>query len=544
MRRANPLWSLALVAVVPRTTLAQVTFTPGAELARQSPAAMGITFTPGPRSVLAASAGPSGVSDAPRPEPARSEPTVAASAPREAPRDGSALCPCDSSRSERPVVEPARRPVGRPAEGARETVATPSSRVEPAPVAAHVALPEVVTVPRAEPPAPSSAPSAGGACAISHGIEEIPLEDGTRAEREGPPRAMELSLSAWDGDVVALVTMARPGGPREGLLFSQSRLVTFDGDNPPTVARGPGFEPGAVVALGPDAGVYVLSPARFDVRNQRGPTELLLTVLDTRGALRSATRPLAGTRGMTVDSPPVAWRGGLAVVLGESTLGPDRVVGPVRERVFTFDREGAERASPWLLTEAQTPDSVGRFRVGLGRVSGGDALAAVYSDARGIHVRRFIGAAPTEPSVRIHPGRAWSPEVAPDGATVIFREDGYDGRPVRLLASRWDGGSPTELGQGWEPLATAVRGRTLVAGALVASDESPRGTALVTERRVGEARPRLLEAPRGSSARLDDAIDVAMAPTPDGALLAWLESTDRSRPDAPRRLAYARVRCP
>jgi hypothetical protein len=541
MRHLHRLGFLVSVAMSPRIAHAQVTFVSGAELARQSPAVSGVTFTPGPRSAQTAAPANERSAAPVRSEPSSSEFSRETTEPRADAPDRAERCPCDGVRPPAVMAARERTTTVRPSEPPR--VASPAGRSEPAPAAAHVETPAIA--PRMEPESPEAArPSSGGACAISHGIEEIPLDDGARPGRDGPLRATELSLSAWGGDVVALVTMARPGGPREGLQFPQSRVVTFDGDSPPTVARGPGFEPGSVVALGPDESVYVLSNARFDVRHQRGPTDLLLTVLDPRGTVRSPTRPLEGTRGMSIDSPPIAWRGGLAVVLGESTVGPDRAIGPVRERVFTFDRDGAARAAPWLLTEAQTPDAVGRFRVGLGRVSGGDALAAVFSDARGIHVRRFIGAAPVEPSVRIHPGRAWSPEVAPDGATVIFRQDGFDGRPVRLLATRWDGGATAELGQGWEPLATAVRGRTLVAGALVSSVDGPAGTALVTERGPEDARPRALEAPRGASARLDDAVDVAMAPTPDGALLAWIESADRTRPDAPRRLAYARVRCP
>jgi hypothetical protein len=211
--------------------------------------------------------------------------------------------------------------------------------------------------------------------------------------------------------------------------------------------------------------------------------------------------------------------------------------------VYTFDRDGAARVAPGVLTEAQTPDAVGRFRVGLGRIAGGDALAAVFTDPRGLHARRFVGGAPSEPATRIVQGRAWAPEVSADGGSVVFREDGYDGRPVRLRSARWDGANVADVGQGWEPLATVVRGRTLVAGALVSLDNGQRTTALFTES-AGRERARTLAAPHGAHLRMDDAIDVAMTPTDDGALLAWIESTDRTRPDAPRRLAYARVRCP
>jgi hypothetical protein len=403
-------------------------------------------------------------------------------------------------------------------------------------------------LPQPEPQAPQQAPrpeppsSGATECSLVHAVEEISIEEAASG-RDATLRAQEITLSSHGRDAVALVTMARAGTGREGLVFAQSRVVTLSPDRPVTVARAPGFEPGAVVALGPDGALYVLSSPRMDTRNHRPSEDLKITVLDSRGEVRVATRSIEGTRGYTVDSAPVAWRGGVAVVLGEPTIvGEERAFGPIRERVYSFDNEGALRAAPWVLTEAQSPDAVGRFRVGLGRIAGGDALAAVFSDGRSLSVRRFVGPSPVEGPQRVYEGRAWAPEVSHDGASLIFREGGTDGRPVRLRVARWDGANPFDVGQGWEPLASVHRGRVLVAGALVGLEDGRRTTALFTEG-AGHDRPRVLQAPAGSHTRLDDAIDVAMTPTEDGAVLAWLEAVHRAQPDGPRRLAVARVRC-
>ncbi len=511
--------SIAVASIAPSAS-AQVTFTPAAEIAR-SPSLSGVTFTPGARG--------------PAENAARTAPTtVVARAEEPAPTPNART---ESAPTQDNPCAQQQRAVAAPVSDARTAhVATPEpvreapARVEPLRV---VDPPREVIEPRED-----SATS----CSLVHGVEELSLDEST-SSRDASQRALELSLASFGRDVVALVTLGRNGTGRDGMTFSQSRLAYFAADRPATVSRAPGFEPGAVVALGPEGNIFVLSSPRFDVRHQRAAQDLELTVLDPRGAVRVARRAIESTRGMSIDSAPVAWRGGLAVVLGESTVtGVERVFGPVRERVFTFALDGSPRVAPWVLTDAQSPDAVGRFRVGLGRIAGGDALAAVFSDGRSLQVRRFAGGAPSEAPSRVFDGHAWAPEVSHDGASLIFREGGTDGRPVRLRVARWDGANPMDVGQGWEPLASVHRGRVLVAGALVATDDGRRTTALFTEG-TGRERPRVIVAPTGAHARLDDAVDVAMAPTDDGALLAWIESAERAQPDAPRRLAYARVRC-
>lgn len=511
MRRVPALASVSLlsIAAVARSAHAQVTFTPAGQI-RRSPELSGVTFTPGSRA-----------------EPSRAEP---------------------AARGEAPCEQAAQQHASQPVTviAANASLAVRESSGNDA-RAAHVAIEEparetpmrVIEAPRNE-PAPRE--DRGTSCSLVNGIEELSLDE-SPSHRDASQRALELSLSSYGREVVALVTLGRVGSGREGMTFTQSRLVHFSSDRKPTVSHAMGFEPGAVVALGPENTVFVLSSARFDVRHQRAAEDLKLTVLDARGAVRSTPRSIEGTRGMSIDSAPVAWRGGVAVVLGEPTIaGADHVFGPVRERVFTFGLDGAPRVAPWVLTEAQSPDAVGRFRVGLGRIAGGDALAAVFSDGRALYVRRFAGGAPSESPTRVFDGHAWAPEVSHDGASLIFRQGGTDGRPVRLRVARWDGANVIDVGQGWEPLASVHRSRVLVAGALVSLEDGRRTTALFTEG-TGQERPRVLVAPHGAHARLDDAIDVALAPTDEGALLAWIESTNRTQPDAPRRLAYARVRC-
>lgn len=511
MRRVSAFASVSLlsIAAVARTSRAQVTFTPGGQIGR-TPELSGVTFTPGSRRAVL------------REEPV----TRAESRDDQASQRRAAQLVSGITANARPA---ATEPMASDARGAHVAVAEPE-REALAPVIEALSS-ELV-------PQEEHATS----CSLANGIEELSLDE-TPSHRGPAQHALELSLSSYGREVVALVTLGRVGSGREGMTFTQSRLVHFSSERSPTVSHTMGFEPGAVVALGPEHTVFVFSSARFDVRHQRAAEELKLTVLDVRGAVRSPTRPIEATRGMVIDSAPVAWRGGVAIVLGEPTIsGADRRFGPVRERVFTFALDGTPLMPPWVLTDAQHPDAVGRFRVGLGRIAGGDALAAVFSDGRALYVRRFAGGAPFEPATRVFNGHAWAPEVSHDGASLIFREGGTDGRPVRLRVARWDGANVIDVGQGWEPLAAVHRSRVLVAGALVSLADGRRTTALFTEG-SGQQRPRVLVAPRGAHARLDDAIDVALVPTDDGALLAWIESTDRTQPDAPRRLAYARVRC-
>lgn len=540
----SALVSLVSVATVTMTqaAFAQVTFTPAAELQRNPSLPSGMTFTPGARAP----------SEAPRPAERERERTSSNNSP---PTAAVAVARNEPSAQDNPCARAQAQ--GAATSASPTVIASASPTVSPAATgasdarAAHVAEPlrerpvsEAPAVfPTVEPAHSEPAPREDRAtsCAIVNGIEELALDEATSG-REAGQHALEISLSSLGREAVALVTVGRAGTGREGLTFGQSRIVHFGAERA-TVSRAPGFEPGAVVALGPDSNVYVLSSPRFDVRRQRAAEDLRLTILDTHGTLRAHTRTIDGTRGMSIDSAPIAWRGGLAVVLGEATLvGPDRTFGAIRERVFTFANDGSPRVAPWLLTDAQSADAVGRFRVGLGRIAGGDALAAVFSDGRSLQVRRFVGGAPSESATRVFEGNAWAPEVSHDGASLIFREGGTDGRPVRLRVARWDGANVIDVGQGWEPLASVHRGRVLVAGALVAMDDGRRTSALFTEG-AGHERPRVLVAPPGAHARLDDAVDVAMTALDDGALLAWIENVDRTHPDSPRRLAYARVRC-
>jgi len=521
--------SIAAVAIAPAAH-AQVTFTPTGQI-RRSPELSGVTFTPGARQ------------EPSRSEPSRTEPSRSETPAPEPPRDNArarAETPCEQQAAQQRAAQAPTVIAANASPAPREPAANDARAAHVAiPERTHEALTRVIEAPRNE-PAPQE--DRGTACSLVNGIEELSLDE-SPSHRDAFQRALELSISSFGREVVALVTLGRVGAGREGMTFTQSRLVHFSAERNPTVSRAMGFEPGAVVALGPDNTVFVLSSARFDVRHQRAAEDLKLTVLDTRGTVRSAPRPIEATRGMSIDSAPVAWRGGVAVVLGEPTIvGADHAFGPVRERVFTFALDGSPRVAPWVLTEAQSPDAVGRFRVGLGRIAGGDALAAVFSDGRALQVRRFAGGTPSESPTRVFDGHAWAPEVSHDGASLIFREGGTDGRPVRLRVARWDGANVIDVGQGWEPLASVHFSRVLVAGALVPLEDGRRTTALFTEG-SGQEPPRVLVAPHGAHARLDDAIDVALAPTDEGALLAWIESTDRTQADAPRRLAYARVRC-
>ncbi|MDP3274045.1 MAG: hypothetical protein Q8Q09_02545 [Deltaproteobacteria bacterium] len=475
----------SVISVASSTAIAQVTFTAG-----PMPTLAGVTFTPDP---VARPSAPS-VQAAPSAQPSR-----AAHQRERAP--------------ERRVPE--ALPTREPATSPPEPVVTPSG-------------------------SPATSP---GSCRLARGIETVALDEHAR---DGVDRAMSLSLASYEDEVFALVMHGRVGSPRarEGVVFSRSSLVRVrSGEHAHTVVSAPGFEPGAALALGPEQRLYVVSPTHVDVRHSSERAQWTVSVLDTAGHVTQGPQVLAASAGAVLDAPPVAWRGGLAVVLGEvRTRGAERVIVGVTERVYSLDTQGSARRAPWVLTDGQRPESLGRFRVGLGRVSGGDSLAAVFGEADALWTRRFTDGPSAERAQRVAGTGVWGPEVANDGGSIVVREGGLDGSPVRLRAMRWDGGLALDLGHGWEPLAVLHRDRVLVAGALTNMADGRRVTALWTEAQRG-AQAHAIEAPHGAHQRLDDAVDVSVAPTRDGAVLAWIEATDRMEGQGPRQLAIARVRC-
>ncbi len=544
-----------------------VSFTPGEQLNRNSthpapriPSTIGVTFTPAAPAAATATRPPVNMPPhSPSTSPATADARVAAR---------SAATPDSLQEQRAPLVHHERTrstSVSEITGNSNATLAQPTALNAPAPTAAtHPTTPSTVGV--VTPSTPSQQARtithrldqrrtedvSPNRCSVTQGLQTIALD-------EAELRATQILLAANEHSVVAHVNLSRPGSSREGLQFPSGKLLTFATSSPdslPRVHRTIGVQPGAAIALSEEGEVFVLSPARV-ASPRTGRTErpdLQWTVLRSDGSAQFAFRTIPSSSGYQIDSQPVSWRGGWSVVLGEA-VNPapahNTTFEPIRERVYSFDRSAMPSAPPWILTEAQRPESVSRFRVGLGRVAGGDSLAAVFADDHGLALRQFTVGEPHDPPTRIASTTAWSPEITAAGDSVVFREDGFNGLPARLRMTGFREGPIRELGVGWEPLAAVHHSATIVAGTLL-SDHGRMYNALLTEAHSSGV-PQVIEVARGTaagdnatqspSARFDQALDVAFVATQNGALLAWLEATNVDDPAGTRQLVVARVEC-
>jgi hypothetical protein len=212
-------------------------------------------------------------------------------------------------------------------------------------------------------------------------------------------------------------------------------------------------------------------------------------------------------------------------VLGRKGAAEGDGAAPVREDLYRFDASGAQAQTPWRVTDAQSDDSIGRYRVGLGTVAGGEDLAVSWTVAQGrdagVWTRR-LGGASAGAATRLVGRAAWGSEVARDGSGVVYREGGELGAPVRLFYAPWNVREPFALGAGWDPATAFVRGRVLVAGVVLEGADGAAQDTLVAVSQPG-APARALPAPQDAAASLAGATDSDLAATRDGAWLAWIE---------------------
>lgn len=388
-------------------------------------------------------------------------------------------------------------------------------------------------------PAPASSAGAYG-CALVGEVARVDLALASNALRP-----VQVTLATRGRDAVALVTLGRPGGAHEGMVFPESRWVTIPASGAaPRVFRAPGFEPDASVALGEDGGALVVSYTRLDVRAgpERSRPAVRSLALRADGSAVGAPLTLDQSEGLSIDSPVVAWRGGYAVVLGRESVDASGARGPVREALYVLDASGAPARAPWLLTDEQGDDTIGRYRVGL-RALGNELRASWTVSAgpsAGVWVRRY-DQGPGEPH-RVVGRAAWGSEVAFDGSGVLYRAGGERDAPVELFYSPWEGGEAQSLGAGWDPAMAFVRGRVLVAGVSLIDGDGREFSALMAA--AQPCRPlRALAAPEEATRGIADAVDMDLAPTEEGALLAWIEPIDPGNELGLRVLRVARVAC-
>lgn len=363
-------------------------------------------------------------------------------------------------------------------------------------------------------------------------------------------RATQVALAARNGRVVALVVMARNAPPRaihSGLVFPESRLVTDDGHSV-TVAHALGVEPDTAIALTQADHVFVASyeqPADA-LRTPGTPPGVRVVVLDAQGHVAFAPRTIEGSAGLQIDSTVVPYGAGAAVVLGRESVLVGGAHGPVDEALYLFDETGSALREPARVTDAQGDETLSRHRVGLASGANSEGLRATWSvpsgPESGVWTSRFDGTR-FEAGMQVTSRGAWGTEVSGDGAGVLFRGGGEQGRPVGLFYRAFD--LPTAelaLGVGWDPEVAMTQDVLLVAGVSLHSATGRAVYSAIAAARPGEPlRP--VTTPELEGATLADAIDLAMVSLRDGAAVGWIEPGSAQPEATGRRLGLARVTC-
>lgn len=397
---------------------------------------------------------------------------------------------------------------------------------------------------------------------------------------------MQVTLASRGSRAVALVTLGRPGGTHRGMIFPESRWVEWDGART-VVSPAPGFAPDAAVVLrdrdaavfsytrrGPDGAEIV--PTTRDPAPPP-PSTLGITRLGARGRPLGAMVVVPHTEGLLIDAPPVTWEGGTAVVLGRPNPPPHEDARS--ESIWFLDNLGRPLRAPLPLTQEARDDPRGSPCASLAAALNGASLHAAWTvpsgPRAGVWVRRGIhldavadppwdaprsprGRPPRRWAEQVLQGAGWtSPVVSPWGVLVRRSARRSEGDAAALTELVLAGApapraTPRVLDAFWDPLPAWGRGGLVVLG-LGPDDASEAARAWLRWAPHGAAAMRPVTAPHderdaaGVSGRnpldaLPDAVDYAVAPFAQGALVAWI-APDPDDSTAPRRLALARVEC-
>ena len=502
---------------------AGVTFTPGSQLAVMAPPpGSSVTFTAGARIEPSESVSPANA--APVDAPAR----AAIEVPIVASRVAEPVRPANEPITPTALSEPA------PSRATAPTVEPVVERIEPAPSARAHATRTTATAATREPPQSAS-------CHLASPVEYVALEGNGL-------RGAHLAMAVHGDRVAAMVAMTRPAPARsvhEGLVFPESRLVSWRGTGAPVVTRSLGIEPDAEIAFTDGERITVVGYERLDqaARDAHREASVIVATVDATGRVITPSRAIDGSAGLHIDSSLVANGSGSAIVLGRTLNAADGSITAVRESLVAIDRDGTVSHEPVVVTDEQGDDTLSRHRVGL--AASPEGLRVTWTVASGSHAgvwtRTFDGAA-LGAARRVHDRAAWGSDVSGDGLGALFRSGGEGGTPVSLFYRAFEGHSrAVALGAGWDPTVAMVNGWWLVAGVSLRGNDGTPVDAIVAAARAGEPL-RAVAIPEAGESTLAEAVDVRMVTTTNGVALGWIEeSTSASRP---RRLGLARVVCP
>ncbi|MEZ4390408.1 MAG: hypothetical protein R3A48_04870 [Polyangiales bacterium] len=402
-------------------------------------------------------------------------------------------------------------------------------------------------------------------CALDGAVHPVDL-------RAGPLTPLQVVLTSDGRRAVALVVMGRPGGGRRGMLYPESRWVQWDGANI-ALFTGPGILPDAALTLrGREIGVFSYLARDGQPAHLRGETLALAdrVVGFTRivaGQIVGGPRPLPGSAGLDIDTGAVRWDRGIALVLGRENPVPGNATRT--EMLFAVSPHGSALGSPRPLSLEVSSAGAGARYIDLSASRSGDLVSAwVVRDgpragvwvARGITPDDDDTARPATAAARrrqrhrrplrlLQGGGFWGPQVSDRGvlvrrehesssgnglADLLFAGFARDARTLfqRVLGSFWDA-VPS-----WDTHGLILAGLRGGGGAeapldpVVAYGGGDRGALRTFNTRDAQ-----------TFDALRDAVDIAITPVRDGAVIAWIDGHAEGEDPTRRRLRLARIAC-
>ncbi len=350
---------------------------------------------------------------------------------------------------------------------------------------------------------------------------------------------VQVALASRGARTVALVTLGRPAGGRRGMIFPESRIVRWEGTRTVEVSRSPGFEPDAQLALDEgEASVLSYVATEDDAR----AAAIALTGIALDGRVTHPTREVPDTAGMTMDSALVPWRGGVATVLARPVVDAGHLAGT--SELYVLHPDGAPVIPPRELTRDARDDGTGTHRTGLATDDRGTTLTAAWAvpsgGRTGVWVRRGITVTALPPAEHLT-GTAglFGPEPSSLGVMARRRAPGADGALTELTYLPDNPRESTRhLGRWWDPLSVYTPSGPIIVGQRVVHGGAQPTAAVLLH---GATELTAVPDPAHRLDSLANAVDVAVAPTPTGAVVAWISEAGADA--TARRLSLARVAC-
>lgn len=393
-------------------------------------------------------------------------------------------------------------------------------------------------------------------CALDGAVQPVDL----RADALTP---LQVVLASDGARAVALVVMGRPAGGRRGMIYPESRWVEWDGRRV-VLHPGAGVLPDAALVVdGPEIALFSYAAREGAPATARGeslpPGERVVTFSRIiAGRPNGTVRTLPGSTGLDIDTAPVRWDGGIAIVLGRdnpSATPPSRT-----ETLFAMDHRGHILGRPRPLSDEVAGRAGGRF-VDIAATPGGEDLVGAWvvrdGPRAGVWVARAIAPAEEGSSsrarrnhqrpLRVLPGDGyWGPVVGERGVLVRRERESPEGAGLAdLLFTSWSRSAPSlvqrVLGSFWDAVPAWNARGLILAGLRPGGGELPDPVVAFGAGDRGRLRSFSTRDAQTFDA-LRDAVDIAITPVPDGAVIAWIDG-QRDDDPAHRRLRLARIAC-